>query len=157
MSARFLPFRGLCGLLLLGAGFAGCKTTDAHGPKNSNYMITSADCEFYKYGPAQAFGPDLALHRGDRVTLLQKQFGYSHVMMADGTSGYVATEDLAPAPILPPSRPIAALTRGGGSGRSATHRQSNVRPTADPLFDINDVPSPPLPTDPAKPSPSFHF
>jgi hypothetical protein len=140
-------------------GFAGCTTPKGGGASNTSYMISSPKSEFYKYGPAQAFGPDLSLDRGQRVTMLQRQYGFSHVMLPDGTGGYVPTEDLAVAPPLPPTpKPVLISSANNANTKPSAHytrRQSNVQPTGDPLFDINDVPSPTLPKDPepaAKPT-----
>lgn len=124
-------------LLLLNSA---CSTPDDGKPKSGAYVIIAPSSEFYKYGPAQSFGPDISLHRGDEVTLLKRSFGYSHIMLADGMSGYVATEDLAAAPpsMKPPLPRIASL-RGGSTSHPKT---SDVRPNKDPLFDVNDVPLP---------------
>ena len=136
MSARLLRHLGVP---LCGVAWAACATSGAPS-KSTSYMISSPQAEFFKYGPAQAFGPDLALKRGDKVTLVQKQFGYSRILLADGTSGFVATEDLAPAPPPAPMPRTALASVGGRSG--PRHPASNVRPTADPLFDMSDTPLP---------------
>lgn len=136
---------------------AGCSAPKG-GSNATNYIISSPKSEFYKYGPAQAFGPDLSLDRGQRVTMLQRQYGFSHVMLPDGTGGFVPTEDLSPAPPLPPTpKPVLISSANAGANTSSrpSRRQSNVQPSSDPLFDINDVPSPPMPKEPdpgAKPS-----
>jgi len=147
--------------ILLAAGLAcgsvaGCATTKGGG-SGSAYQISSPKSEFYKYGPAQAFGPDMSLDRGQRVTMLQRQYGFSHVMLPDGTGGYVPTEDLAPAPPPPPT-PKPVLLASVGANRRVTRKTSNVQASGDPLFDINDVPSPPLPKDPEPSSkPPFRY
>lgn len=113
-------------------------------------MISAKSSEFYKYGPAQAFGPDSALPRGQRVTLLKREFGYSQIQLADGTTGYVPTEDLKAAP--PPPMPARARGSGTTGARRVAKRSSNVQPVPeDPLFDINDIP---LPMEPANPKPA---
>ena len=110
--------------------------------KSTSYMVSSPQAEFFKYGPAQAFGPDLSLKRGDKVTLVQKQFGYSRVLLADGTSGYVATEDSRRLRRPRPCRAAALASRGAARTAARGTRPSDVRPTADPLFDISDAPLP---------------
>src|SRR5262249_37243695 len=94
---------------------------------------------------AQAFGPDFALKHGDRVTMVRREFGFSQVRMEDGTTGYMPTQDLKPAPAPPP----VARSRGSAA-RHVASRSSNVKPTpGDPLFDVTDIPLP-LPSEPEK-------
>jgi hypothetical protein len=142
MRAAILP--PILGLAL--GVFGACTVPQS---KTTSYLVSPATSEFYKYGPAQAFGADFALKRGDRVTMLRREFGFSQVRMEDGTTGYMATEDLKPAPTPPP----LARSRGG-SPRHVASRGSNVKPTpGDPLFDVTDIPLP-LPAQPEKPKPS---
>jgi hypothetical protein len=110
-------------------------------------MVTASRAQFYKYGPAQTFGPDFVLEKGQRVTMVQHSFGYSRVTTDDGVTGYVSTDEVAPAPpepkppVTPPPRRTAFLGRP---------KQSNLRGTPGaPLFDVNDVPMP-LPSDPPR-------
>jgi hypothetical protein len=72
-------------------------------PKTDRYMVTALRTPFYRYGPAQATGADFVLMKGQNVTLLKRSFGYSQITTADGTSGYVATEDIGPAPAPTPT------------------------------------------------------
>jgi hypothetical protein len=51
---------------------------------------------FYRYGPAQSFGPDFQLLRGNTILLLQRGFGFSQVLTDAGVVGFVPTEDLQP-------------------------------------------------------------
>jgi len=64
-----------------------------------SYLVKAEHTLFYTYGPAQANGPNFALAKGTRLTMLSYQYGFSHVAIP-GTSdtGYVASDDLAPAP-----------------------------------------------------------
>ena len=55
----------------------------------------------YRYGPQQGGAPESQLSRNDRVLVLRRELGYSLVQIADGQTGYVANEDLAPVPLLP--------------------------------------------------------
>jgi hypothetical protein len=128
-------------------------------------MVGVKKSPFYKYGPAQAFGPDFALPQGQRLTLIDQSFGFSRVMTDDGISGYMPTEDLVPATPepLPPAAPRMASRRDrGDTGSGGTFYNGPVRKSrpvervedAPPLFDVFDVP---LPTDPdsgGKPSDS---
>lgn len=108
--------------------------------RTDRYEVSARQTEFYKEGPAQAFGPDLALERGRQVTMVKREFGFSQVRLEDNTSGYVATEDLRA--ILPPPAPKKLRPSRSGDGRSKP-RSSNVQPVpGDPLFDITDIPIP---------------
>ena len=130
-------------LLSLAASiFGGCAASGPM-PASDKFVVSKKAAQFYKYGPAQAFGPDFNLSEGQKVTMLQRQFGYSRIMLEDGTSGYVATEDLTPAPPEPVARPTPKARWARGSGASSKPRQSTFEsiPT-DPLFDVNDVPVP---------------
>lgn len=40
----------------------------------------------------------VALKKGDVVTVIRKEFAYSLVQLPDGQKGYVANDDLVPAP-----------------------------------------------------------
>jgi len=113
-------------------------------------MVTTKNAEFYKYGPAQAFGADFKLTQGQKLTMLERQYGYSRVMLDDGTSGYVATEELKQAPPEPPP-PKVAKASGIGSWFSGKPKNSDVEATpSEPLFDVNDVPLPMPDTPPAE-------
>jgi hypothetical protein len=143
VSAVALPFLG------------GCAATGAPG----RYMVTSVKSPFYKYGPAQSFGADFTLPRGQKLTVVENSFGFAKVTTDDGMSGYMPTEDLTPAP----PEPVVAATTAARVTRNASRRvTSQVRgeetfvapplrksiETDSPLFNVNDVP---LPTNPEKP------
>lgn len=68
-------------------------------------MVTADRAPFYKYGPAQGFGPDFQLSSGERVTLLTRDLGFSQIRTARAQVGYVANEDIAPAPPVPATPP----------------------------------------------------
>ena len=63
-----------------------------------HYVVNTQRTLFYKYGPAQATAEDIALYKGQRVTMLSRQFGYSHVAAGGWQDGYISTEDLVTAP-----------------------------------------------------------
>jgi hypothetical protein len=137
------------------AAIFGSCTSGPAVPPGSRYIVTASRAQFYKYGPAQTFGPDFALGKGQKVTMVQHSFGYSRVTTDDGVTGYVSSDEVAPAPPepKPPSTPVPAPHASVFSGRP---KQSNVRGTpGSPLFDVNDVPMP-LPSDPPrKDNPKF--
>jgi hypothetical protein len=135
------PLSAVCSVLaLLGAG---CATPSAI-PPGTACQITSSRAPFYKYGPAQTFGPDEILGRGTRVTLMSRDMGFSRVMLENGVTGYVANEDvdvLPPEPV-PTAQPAVVTQRAERLFRGSP-RRSNVQPTpGDPLFDMSDMPLP---------------
>ena len=109
----------------------------------------------FRYGPAQSFGADFNLTEGQHVVMLKREFGYSRVMTDEGQSGYVATEDITPAP--PPASPGVNLSlphrrltqSGAGRGRTSSANNRAVIQSG-PLFSGEDLP--PLPErDPLQP------
>jgi hypothetical protein len=153
VTARALLLLSLAGVVL-----AGCAT--APDPRGGRYVVSSPRAPFYKYGPAQAFGADFALNRGQKVTVVENSLGFSKVMTDDGQAGYMPTDDLAPAPPEAPPQPVRVsrtVSRRGRGGVSEEpppsaprkSKPSTVEPGL-PLFDANDIP---LPTNapPAKP------
>ena len=129
-----------------------CTTAGTSGPAGQ-YVVVGGNAQFYKYGPAQSFGPDFVLAKGRKVTMVERAFGYSRVTTDEGVTGYVATDDVAPAPPEPAPAVTPAPERV-----SPVRKRSNVRGTpSEPLFDVNDVPMP-LPGDPVrKPGPGFRY
>jgi hypothetical protein len=136
------------------AMFGSCASGPA-APPGSRYIVTAPRAQFYKYGPAQTFGPDFVLVKGQKVTMVQHSFGYSRVTTDDDITGYVSSDEVAPAPPepKPPSTPTPRV-----SVFSGRPKHSNVRGTPEsPLFDVNDVPMP-LPSDPPrKDDPKFRY
>ena len=61
-------------------------------------VVSAENTPFYRYGPAQSFGPDFQLLRGSRVLLVRRGFGFSRIQTEAGVPGYVPTEDLAAEP-----------------------------------------------------------
>ena len=135
---------------------AGCARELA--PPGSRFQVSAHSAQFYKYGPAQSFGADFVLPKGQRVIMLDRSFGFSRVMTDDGISGWVASEDIAPAPPEPRRTTVTAGRRGGGGSPrlySGPRKQSRVEAVpGDPLFDMSDLP-PPMPEEPVLPKPKF--
>ncbi len=147
--------------LLALALLAACATPPVK--TGTRYMVTAPKTAFYKYGPAQSFGPDTTLPQGTIVTMLQSTWGFCHVMTATGLSGYVSSDDLKIAPPVaaaaatPP--PMLAVNTKRPRFSNARPKPSNIRPTpGGPLFDMSDVPMP-LPDSPesAEPKPKFRY
>ena len=139
--------RGLAfSLLIVPVAFLpGCSSTKALMTKNTNgklFAVSSDTTSFYRYGPQQGNGPDEALPKDTLMTLIRPSFGYCKVqLVGNSKEGYVASEDIKPAP---PTL-IAALT-------APAHTSSGGREN----FDIRSSEPPPpeaLP-DPDLPPPS---
>jgi hypothetical protein len=139
--------------LLLAMVLSACASAPTASKKGS-YVVTAPRTSFYRVSPLQPNGPDEVLPQGERVTMLKREFGYSQVSNAAGRSGFVATDDLAPAPPEPKlavasKRSYAtALTRHLPSPAARTRASSS-----DGLFDVFDVPLPAAdePPKPARP------
>ena len=124
----------------------------------TRYVITAPKTAFYKYGPAQSFGPDTTLAQGTIVTMLESTWGFCHVMTDTGLGGYVASDDLKPAP---PAAATPKPTLAGNSRQpqffSGRPKQNTIRPTPGGLlFDVNDTPMP-LPDSSPTPAPKPKF
>lgn len=90
---------GILGALAFGA----CAPLEVHEPDVAPEYMTPGSALFYRYGPAQPGEPD-ELPPGSLFRLLRKGRGYSQILLEDGRSGYVATEDIKAAP--PTARPV---------------------------------------------------
>ncbi|HEX8373138.1 MAG TPA: hypothetical protein VF585_10185 [Chthoniobacterales bacterium] len=96
---------------------AAAQTTGATtSPDGQTYLVVKADfTPLYRTGPQQPTGPDQSLPKDTLVTLLKRGFGFSRVQLESGLNGYVATEDLGPAPaeLINPPQPVIAETSVG--------------------------------------------
>ena len=119
--------RGLGALLAAGI-LSGCSSTGGVPAGAIGYFQAKVATPFFAYGPAQSFGADFTLPQGQRVLLVNKEPGYSRIKIETTQQfGYVATEDLAPAP-PPPSPPKAQTARKSWFGRSSG--RNTPRPTS---------------------------
>ena len=136
---------------------AGCSRELA--PPGSRFLVSAQSAQFYKYGPAQSFGADFVLPKGQRVIMLDRSFGFSKVMTDDGITGWIASEELSPAPPEPHRAAVKGGRRGPGGASprmySGPRKNSNVEAVpGDPLFDMSDLP-PPMPEEVPAPKPNF--
>lgn len=136
---------------------AGCETVPMEpSPDFVPDMVVATDyAQFFKLGPQQAGGADFSLRTGETVMLQRKEFGYSRVQLENGLVGYMANEDITPAP--PPEKPKPGKRKRGsrsGSSVGSSRNQAAAEPGDFedlPLQDINldimpeDVPLEPLP------------
>ncbi len=151
LRAPFL--RCLVPLICL-AALAGCET--ATGVSGGRAMVAVPTTAFYKYGPAQTFGPDFLLKQDTKVTVLKRDWAFTRVMTDDGTAGYIASEDLKAAPPEPP--PPTGSSSGVRTSSSGKPKRSNVSSTpGSPLFDMSDLPALPPDDELPKPAPDFRF
>jgi hypothetical protein len=115
------------------------------------YIVTAEETPFYKYGPAQANGPDLKLRKGRILIMLDRHYGYSRVETDDNEAGYVGTDDIAPAPQESALVPGPIKKPGDGQSRSRSGART-------PDFDQpNDVPLPSGQPPSDQPAPSFRY
>ena len=68
------------------------------GTTNSWYSVAASQTPFYRHGPQQGNGPDMQLPRDSIMKVIRPSFGYVKVQLLDGENGYVANEDIRPAP-----------------------------------------------------------
>lgn len=111
-------------------------------------IVVTEYASFFRLGPQQAGGADRSLRTGERVMLLRKEFGYSRVQLEDDQVGYMANEDIQPAPPEPRRKPGQRKPGQGGGGRAyEDDNYSDIPVVADPSLDImpEDVPIEPLP------------
>lgn len=146
-------FRLLAATLLLAA--AGCETPvyDTSGQFEADSIVSTDQAPFYIYGPQQGGGPSRKLPRDEGVMVLRKGFGYSHVRLSDEEVGYMANEDLQPAPPTPRRRlgrnnnAANSTSRSSRGARSSAPEDDLYEQIADPNLDLlpEDLPLEPLP------------
>jgi hypothetical protein len=105
---------------------AGCETMPPPTPAADfvdDTVVVTNYAQFFRLGPQQAGGADLSLRTGERVMLQRKEFGYSRVQLEDGQIGYMANEDLQPAP-PEPRRKFGLREKPGRSGDVFTPRRT---------------------------------
>ena len=142
----------LCGhgVALLGAlALSACASRGRNPTAKINngkmFAVTAASTAFYRYGPQQGNGPDQTLPRDTVMTLIRPSFGYCKVKLVAGGEGYVASEDIKPAP---PTL-LAALfpplpTPGSGVGENFDTSSSEPPPPET----LPDPDLPPVSTEP---------
>jgi uncharacterized protein YgiM (DUF1202 family) len=103
MLTRYYRWILLClmGIFSLSA----CSSIDYKEGEYPRMLVTEDDTPLFHNGPAQGSGPDRNLSKGDEVSVLRKEFGYSVVKTSDGGKGYVDNEALVKAPSKPTSTP----------------------------------------------------
>jgi hypothetical protein len=129
---------------LLCLAIAGCASKSFTPDQAPEYVIIRNYAPFYRMGPMQPGGPDASLPVDTRVKMLSEEMGYSRVQLEDMRTGYVANENLAPAPPKPPEVATSGDQPSGRKKRGPryTGAQVNDTPLPDPLPppDLNIAP-----------------
>jgi hypothetical protein len=125
--------RKLSALLCL--ALAGCATKAFTPDQAPEYVVIKNFSPFYRMGPMQPGGPDGSLPLDTRVKMMSEEMGFSRVQLEDMRTGYVANENIAPAPPKPPE----AATSGDGGGTSQGRKKRGARYTG---AQVNDTPLP---------------
>ena len=159
MRFRLDSLRAAAATLLLLAP-TGCETVPMEpSPDFVPDMVVATDyAQFFKLGPQQAGGADFSLRAGESVMLQRKEFGYSRVQLENNLVGYMANEDITPAPpqeILKPGKRKKGNREGSASGSTSRSRNRSAPEPEDfedlPISDLNldilpeDIPLEPLP------------
>lgn len=80
----------------------GCESSNQpkmfSGTTNRWYSVAADQTPFYRHGPQQGNGPDMQLPHDSIMKVIRPSFGYVKVQLQDGENGYVANEDIRPAP-----------------------------------------------------------
>lgn len=137
--------------VVLAAGCASSKKPSAlSGTTNGWYAVASPETPFYRYGPQQGNGPDMQLPHDAIMKVIRPSFGYVKVQLQDGENGYVASEDIRPAPATLVAEKLAPAPT-----------PSPVYASQGEQFQLNsDDPrliAPPEPLPEASPSPPFRY
>lgn len=148
-----------CAALIALCGFSGaCATSKSQVASTNNgkvFAVTADKTSFFRYGPQQGNGPDESLPKDSLMTLIRPSFGYCKVhLLPSAQEGYVASEDIQPAPPTLLAALNAPTRQASSSSSSSSERENfDVRST-----DPNAVPPPEALPDPdlppaAEPSP----
>lgn len=141
---------GLALALLCGLSSA-CSTTKNSTARVNNgkvFAVTAEKTAFFRFGPQQGNGPDESLPKDTLMTLIRPSFGYCKVQLIPGAKeGYVASEDIQPAP---PTL-LAALNASTHPTGAPERENFDVRSTEPPPPET--LPDPDLPPTAAEPSP----
>lgn len=136
---RFVVFLSLIGAATLSSN---CARTTAPaggtGTGNDYYAVSSSSADFFVHGPQQANGADRQLARGTLMTVDKISFGYAQVHLTSGEEGYVARQDIKPAP-------PAAVAKTRPTARPAAvkyHEPKLPSPESSPAIEPSAIPAP---------------
>lgn len=140
-------------LAVLASSCAGPEITPPAEFRGDMVVVTDY-APFFRLGPQQAGGPNLSLRAGERVMLLRKEFGYSRVQLDDKQIGYMANEDIQPAPPEPTRRPERDAAVSGRRGASRVVYDGPPPDFSLPDPDLNIAPEE-IPVEPLPPLPEM--
>lgn len=143
VSQKLITAGTLALCLAAGVLLTGCQTGksqgDGTGPAavksaEGAYWVTAEFTPFFRFGPKQSTGPDLSLKKETRLTMAKRGFGFSEVVLEDGTAGWVGTDDIGPVPpeVLKAEQNLFADTGGSNTGGSGK------RPRSRAIIEYND-------------------
>lgn len=104
----------------------GCATQTFEPANAPEFLVQSDYAPFYSLGPGQERGPDASLKRGERVRMLRREFGFSYVEIQDGRVGYIANEEILPAPKRGPESTASPSRKHSGGGAARISRSSEA-------------------------------
>lgn len=154
-GVRSAAFMGVALALLCGFSSACSTSTNTIARVNNGkvFAVTAEKTSFFRYGPQQGNGPDQSLPKDTLMTLIRPSFGYCKVQLMPGAQqGYVASEDIRPAP----QTLLAALDASTHpvSSSSSVRENFDVRSTnPNAIPPPEALPDPDLPPSTAEPSP----
>ena len=122
------------------------------GTTNSWYSVAASQTPFYRHGPQQGNGPDMQLPRDSIMKVIRPSFGYVKVQLQDGENGYVANEDIRPAPATLVAEKLAPPLELPPPPTVADQREEFQLNSDDPRL---IAPAEPLPE--ASPLPEFRY
>lgn len=118
----------------------GCATETFDPAEAPEFLVQSDYASFYVLGPSQGRGPDASLQSGQRLKVLRREFGYSYVQIADGRTGYIANEEISPAPWIQSAETTAPIGKRSSRRSSAPSRNESIGSL--PMPDIEAMPEP---------------
>lgn len=136
----------LLGALLLSACASKGSNPVTRASSGKFFAVTADSTKFYRFGPQQGVGPDQTLPKDTLMTLIRPSFGYAKVKLVVGGEGYVASEDIKPAP---PTL-LASLNPPSPSPGSRDRENFDIHSSEPPPPEA--LPDPDLP--PVSPEPS---
>lgn len=132
---RILALAAVCGCVV---GCAGQTFAPDSAPE---YIVIRDFSPVYRLGPMQGRGPDATLKAGDRVKVSRREMGYSLVTTEEtGQTGYIANEDIAPAPPRPPKPPEQQDSPGNSRSRASSPRYQGEQVNDSPLPESAPLP-----------------
>lgn len=155
LVALFLASFAAAGCTNRGSASATAASANAAANSGKLFAVTADTTSFYRYGPQQNTGPDQELKRDTLLTLVRSSFGYAKVQLVEGnTEGYVAREDIQPAPptLLASLNAAAAEATGASSSRQRENFDLNDPSAVPPPEALPDPDLPPSEVEPLPPS-----